>query len=1017
MSTTPCAMIPRLDPGAHLPELYLSYLDELRKSGFSGEISTDYASRLVAATDNSVYQLLPQAVVFPKAEEDISLLLRLAFEERYRELKLSPRGGGTGTNGQSLCDGVIVDVSRHFARILEINFEEGYARVQPGVVLDELNAQLTSKGVFFAPNLSPSSRATIGGMISTDASGKGSRIYGKTSEHVLALRQVLLDGTVLETRPLTREELAKEKRKPGLVGQVHREVEAILERSRDRIREELPKLRRFLTGYDLAHVDTEDGKFDLSRVLAGSEGTLAILTEAKIRLTRLPKHKKLVAIRYTDFDAALRAANVLVASGPGAIETVDDTIVGLARGDVIWHSVAHLIDDAGEPSLRAVNLVEFESDDPAVVEAKVEELVRVLEAGRGTPGSASGYTVVADKKDIAALWNLRKKGVGLLGNAKGERRPVPFVEDTAVPPENLADYIREFRAVLDAHGLRYGMFGHVDVGCLHVRPALNMRDPKDEELLRGISDQVVGLVKKYGGVLWGEHGRGYRSEYTPTFFGPELYAEMRAVKGAFDPHNQLNPGKLAVPPGKSDKFVSVDSMKRGAFDRQIAEPVREKFEVAVHCNGNGQCFDWNPDSVMCPSSKVTRDRIHSPKGRAGILREWLRLMSNAGHDVGTRPNATAPLMLLDGRGEDPSDFSHEVYDAMNGCLACKACATQCPVKVDVPNLRAEFLEQYHTRYRRPLKDYFTVVLETMLKVLVLWPKFSNWMMSLGLVQKLLGWVGIVDTPKLAERTLEKGLLERRAPRFDFDELGALSPDEKARTVLLVPDAFTTFYEPNVALAAYDLLVRFGRRAVFLPFRENGKALHVKGFLSWFRSLARKNADYYAKVAQLGLPIVGIEPAVTLTYRDEYPHALGGEVPFQVELLQEYLGREINGWVAELGPEAPKATGTYRLFGHCTEKTAAVRSQTEWQKVFGAVGANLALESTGCCGMCGVFGHEAEHYEESKGVFAMSWKKKLPADASARETVLATGHSCRSQVKRFEGFVPKHPAEALVEAFE
>lgn len=1012
-------MIPTLGSLGHLPQLYADFLGEVRNSGFVGEVRTDYATRLVTATDNSVYQILPLAVLYPNCEEDVARVLRLAHESRFRGVKLSPRGGGTGTNGQSLCDGVILDLSRHFREILEVNLEAGWVRVQPGVVLDQLNDHLAPHGVFFAPTLSPSSRATIGGMINTDASGKGSRIYGKTSEHVLGLRSVLMNGEVLATVPLNQEELAKVSEIPGFVGQLYSKVQRIVEENRERVATQLPSLKRFLTGYDLAHIETPDGRFDLSRVITGSEGTLAVLTEAKLSLTSLPKVKQLFAIRYSQFDDALRAAERLVRTDPGAIETVDDTIVSLARNDVIWHDIAHLVEGQGEPPAAAINLVEFESDSVDVVRAKVEALRKVLEDECLSPGGASGFCVATENADIAALWSLRKKGVGLLGNAAGERRPVPFVEDTAVPPEHLADYIREFRALLDARGLRYGMFGHVDVGCLHVRPALDMKDEGDERMLRNITDEVVALVKKYGGVLWGEHGRGYRSEYTPTFFGDELYEALRQVKSAFDPYNQLNPGKLATPSRSGDRLVSVDAMKRGEFDRQIPEEVRQKFKKSIHCNGNGACFDYNPDSVMCPSSKVTGERIHSPKGRAGILREWLRLTTAKGHSAGLSPGDApeAVPVLFNGRKGSEADFSHEVYDAMNGCLACKACATQCPVKVDIPAMRSEFLEQYHTRYRRPLKDYFVASLETVLRVLVLWPKLTNWMMTSRVFKWALGrWVGIVDSPVLAESTLQAGLEMRGAEIFDLVSLGKLTSAERSKVVLLAQDAFTTFYEPKVALAAYDLLSRLGRRVLVLPYRENGKALHVKGFLKMFQKVAEGNARFYSEVAALGVPIVGIEPAVTLTYRDEYRHALTeAQLGFTVKLLQEYIFEHLGEFADRLPQRGLKSSHSpYRLFGHCTERTFEPRSQSMWKAVFESFGVPLELEKTGCCGMCGVFGHESEHLEESRGVFEMSWKRKLPTDPAERRNVVATGHSCRSQVKRFEGFVPRHPAEILVE---
>lgn len=1012
----PVAVIPRLAPDAHLVETYQEYLALLAERGFAGEIQTDYAARLVAATDNSVYQLLPQAVIFPKHEADVQLALGLLFEERFRSVKLSPRGGGTGTNGQSLTDGIVLDVSRHLRRILALDLAAGHVTVEPGVVLDQLNAYLAPHGVFFAPNLSPSNRATIGGMINTDASGKGSRIYGKTSEHVLGMRAVLLGGEVTETRRLSGAELGALTAGEGRVSEVHREVDGVVTRSKERIERELPRLARFLTGYDLAHVRAADGAFDLGRVLSGSEGTLGVITEARLRLTPIPKFKQLVVIRYTEFDAALRAANLLVATNPGAIETIDDTIVNLAKHDVIWHEVVDFVESAAEPAVQAVNLVEFESDDAAVVESKVRELTARLDGEVGKPGGPAGYSIATRAADIKALWTLRKKGVGLLGNAKGERRPVPFVEDTVVPPEKLADYIQEFRAVLNRAGLRYGMFGHVDVGCLHVRPALDMKDEGDEKLLRHVSEEVVRLTKKYGGVLWGEHGRGYRSEFTPTFFGPELYAEMRAVKSAFDPHNQLNPGKLATPTRSTDQLVSIDSAKRGSFDRQISAETRQMYAGAVTCNGNGACFDWNPDSVMCPSSKVTSDRIHSPKGRAGILREWLRLLSKEGHQGGVAEKAPG-LALVSGRAAEPDDFSHQVYDAMNGCLACKACATQCPIHVDVPALRANFLEQYHSRYRRPLKDWFVIALEPMLGVLGLVPRLANWLMGMWLTRRILAWVGIVDSPKLAERSFARGLRERGAEFFSVSSVEKSSPEERARTVLLAQDVFTTYYEPGVALATYDLLTRLGRRVLVLPFLSNGKALHVKGFVSWFDRLVRRRASFYRSVAKLGVPIVGVEPAVTLTYRDEYVHVLGKEPGFRVELLQEYLAREMPQLRAELGSAFPSVGVTLRLFGHCTERTYEPKSQEQWRSVVSALGGKVELESVGCCGMCGVYGHEAEHYEESRGVFDMSWRKRLPASPSERGAVVATGHSCRSQVKRFAGFVPAHPAEALVSALD
>ncbi|MCB9727407.1 MAG: FAD-binding oxidoreductase [Deltaproteobacteria bacterium] len=1018
-------MIPRLDQLEGPRRLYQELLDALPGAGFRGEISRDLGTRLVAATDNSVYQVLPQAVVHPLDADCVRAFVRLVSEPRFREISYTVRGGGTGTNGQALAEGVIVDVSRHMRRILEVDLERGVVRVEPGVVLDQLNKALEPHGVFFAPNLSPSSRATLGGMIATNACGKGSRVHGRTSEHIEALEVVLSDGSTLRTEPLDEAGLARAKAEPGLAGHVHRVVDELVTAHQPLIAERFPKLQRFMTGYDLARVaHTPRARFELSNLISGAEGTLGVVVEATLRLTPLPTCARLVVLEYASFEAALGSARLIAASDPSAIETVDETVMRLARQDVIWHSVGPLIDVEGHPRPAAINLVEYAGHDADAIEAKVRALLESVEQHRGEPSTPYLARVAADAGEARALWELRKKGVGLLGNAPGARKPIPFVEDTVVPPERLAEYVTRFRAILDAEGLQYGMFGHVDVGCLHVRPALDMKDPADERRMRVISDKVSALVQSYGGMLWGEHGKGFRSEYNPDYFGPELFAVLCTIKRAFDPHGQLNPGKIAVPEGGSVPLVSVDAPTRGQQDRQIPPAVRDAFAVTIDCNGNGQCFSWDPDHVMCPSSKVTRDRIHSPKGRAGLMREWLRQLTHAGLDpaqaLRQRPSAWgAPLRWLTrafhsaGRRLGRYDYSHEVAEAMAGCLACKACATQCPIKVDVPRFRAEFMDLYHRRYLRPPRDRMIGALEGLLPWLARAPRLVNALQQNPLSRALIrGLLGMVDTPPLAERTFARGLRERGIARFDAATHQALPPAEQARTVALVPDAFTTFYEAEVALAALDLIAALGFRPVVMPYRPSGKGWHVKGYLARFERAARRAVEPLREAARLGLPLVGLDPAVVLVYRDEIPHALGaGEPAPRVQLFQEWLVAQ----TPALQARASAAPAAFRLLGHCTERTAAPAAERQWRDAFQAAGLSLAVEAVGCCGMCGAYGHEAVHREESRGIFAMSWARRIPADPEARAGTLATGHSCRSQVKRFAGFVPLHPVQVLARA--
>src|SRR5690554_267345 len=641
-------MIPRIRETSAVQSVYLAFIEALHAGGFSGDLNADYANRTVLATDNSIYQVLPQGVIYPRTVEDVVLVARLSQREQFRTIVLSARGGGTGTNGQSLTDGLVVDTSRHMNQILEINAQERWARVQCGVVKDQLNAALKPHGLFFAPDLSTSNRATIGGMISTDASGQGSCEYGKTRDHVLELDTVLLGGERLHSRPASEPELAALCARDDTIGRVYRTACEIADTQSELIAAKFPPLNRCLTGYDLAHLRDSHRRFDMNSLLCGSEGSLGLLNEAVLNVLPIPRHSTLVNVRYASFMDALRDAKTLMGEAlPTSIETVDDKVLLLAMEDFVWESVAAFF-PSGETPVRGINLVEFNDDDAERLAKRVAAFCRHLEADASV--ERLGFTLAEGREQIQKVYTMRKRAVGLLGNAKvdakGEKRPIPFVEDTAVPPEQLAEFIAEFRAALDARGLEYGMFGHVDAGVLHVRPAIDMKDPEQERLIREVSDEVAELTHKYGGLLRGEHGKGVRSEYAPRFFG-ELYLSLQRIKAAFDPYNQLNPGKIATPalftppeaagepvPLMDPGLLTIDGVPtRGQFDRTIDERVWQAHAATVYCNGNGACYNYDPNDAMCPSWKATRDRIHSPKGRASLIREWLRLQGKAGIDL------------------------------------------------------------------------------------------------------------------------------------------------------------------------------------------------------------------------------------------------------------------------------------------------------------------------------------------------------------------------------------------------
>lgn len=1009
-------------PTAPETQCYADFLSELKRIGFQGDIESDYAKRVVFATDNSVYQRVPQASIFPRHTDDLIVVARLAAQDKYRGIVLSPRGGGTGTNGQSLTDGIMVDLSRHMNQILHIDARNHTAIVQPGVVKDQLNAALKPYGLFFAPELSTSNRATIGGMINTDASGQGSCTYGKTRDHVLGLKTVLLGGQVLDTFAIRTEELPQFKNDDE-VGDIYSTVDELVTTHAQAIQDTFPPLNRCLTGYDLPHIK-ENGEFNLNNLLCGSEGSLGFIAEAKLNVLPIPTEQILVNVRYADFQAALRDATALMALKPLSIETVDSTVLELAQNDIVWSSVARYFPDNEDgAATRGINLVEFAGNDREALQEQVDAFIRHLDTDQSVV--RLGQTVATGAKEVNTVYGMRKRAVGLLGNVQGEIRPQPFVEDTAVPPENLADFIAEFREVLDAADLKYGMFGHVDAGVLHVRPALDMKDPEQAAMIRPITDKVVELVHKYGGVLWGEHGKGLRSGYAPKFFG-ELYPVLQQIKALFDPHNQLNPGKIATPSTQPNAtLLAVDEVDfRGDFDRQIQPSNWQHFNSAVYCNGNGACYNYDLDDAMCPSWKATRDRMHSPKGRSAAVREWLRLQNNQGVDLSHYQAPSGVLAHVKQLGQKirfswnsprhkKQDYSHQVYEALDGCLSCKSCAGQCPIKVNVPDFKAKFLHLYHSRYLRPLKDYAVASLEYALPYAAKAPAVYNGLMRQPLVQKALSkTVGLSDIPLLHDTKWDALLTRYGVQLANEQTLAALSPEQKQNSVVLVQDAFTRYFETPLWADWLDVLHQLQVQIFIAPFMPNGKPLQVHGFLNGFKKQAQRHATLLNSFSAQGVALIGIDPAMTLVYRQEYKQALEPEMNApDVALPQEWLHQ----WLSAKGisPQVDNTdpNNTFYLLGHCTEKTTAPQAAALWRDVFALFGLNLVNLASGCCGMAGTYGHESHHRDTSATIYDQSWRP-IVARHGQSGRLLATGYSCRSQVDRFSQQKIHHPIHIL-----
>lgn len=1020
-------MIPQILNLAKVDAVYAAYLNELRKSSFSGEIEESYSARLLCATDNSVYQVMPQAVIFPKSEEDVSIALQIGAREAFSQVIFTPRGGGTGTNGQSLNRGIVIDLSRFMCQVLHFDAAAREVTVQPGVIKDELNEFLKPHGLFFSPELSTSNRATVGGMISNDAAGQGSLKYGRTSTHIKSLRAVLLDGTRAWFGPVSGEELQRLCNEPGLLGSIYRGAYELLRGCQDKVREIFPKLNRFMTGYDLDHAyDEQTDTLNLARLICGAEGTLAVVTEAVLDLTEVPRYRALLNIKYRDFDSALRHANDLIAAGAFSVETVDSKVLGLAKKDPIWLQVKDYLNDDGSVDIAGINIVEFCGQDAEHERELLHSFYHSVQqrAAKGE-GGIIGAELTETAEGIAAVYGMRKKAVGLLGSAAGAKKLVAFTEDTVVPPQHLADYIKKFRALMDGLQVEYGMFGHVDTGLMHVRPALDLTQEEDRQKLITISQGVVELCREFGGQMWGEHGRGYRSCFGELFFG-ELYDTARKIKALFDAGNRLNPGKICVPYGSQDTLVPLDGLMRGDLDKTIPISVRQSFEGALACNGNGQCFSYQKSALMCPSYRYTRDRVRSPKGYSGLMREWLRLMAERGfnpdaEEAGLFTSHRNPLRFIKRLAntlQGADDFNHEYLRQIKTCLACKSCKTQCPAHVNAADLNSRFLFFYYSRYLRPSMDLLTLNAEAVLPWLAKIPSLSNAILKSALSRLIFKkCFAFVDLPLFSPVPLARALKKEGFALMSVRKALAQKPD-----VVIVCDAFTAGYDA-------EGLVNLGRTARALGYKVgylrpyvNGKLMVIRGDRRRFVHYASKQAARLSRLAAAGIDLLGFDPALTICYGDEYRQLLGSRRgSFEVQLPEHWLCQALQssrGQLAlqqRLSGRTVKLDDPYYLFCHCTEQALLPESVQRWQQVFAALQVPVVPVRTACCGMAGLFGHMLQNQEESRRVYEQNWQDKIRAHDFAH--ILVTGFSCRSQVTRMEGRRPAHPVDLLASVLE
>ena len=974
----------------------------------AGDVRFDAVSRALYSTDASIYRIAPLGVAIVRSRDDMLAAIACA---RAHGVSITARGGGTSQAGQAIGSGLQLDTSRYFNRLLEVNVEERWARVEPGIVLDELNAKLAPHRLRFAPDISTASRATIGGMISNNSSGARSVRYGKTIDHVLDLHVALADESVAHLRPLRARELDAACAATTREGECYRTIRRLAARHAAEIDRRYPKILRRVGGYNLdAFVRNANGgegstfdtdPFDLSRLIVGSEGTLGLIVEARLNLVPLPKAKAVLTIEYGNLLDALGDTPAILEHDPSAVEVMDHSILDHAREnpalDVIRRAV--IGDDCG--ALLCVEL--YDENAPALVRRldRLEAAVRAL-------GHASRTARATAPADQARIWKLRESSLGLSMAMKGDAKSISFVEDTAVAPERLRDFIERFLAIVRKHGTTAGVYAHASVGCLHVRPVVNLKTTDGVRQFEAIADEIADLVLEFGGALSGEHGDGLvRGPFMERMFGPELYGAFRTIKQTFDPERIFNPGKIVdTPPLTANlrygaTYITPDPP--AAFDHTEHGGLGRAVEM---CSGVGACRK-TLTGTMCPSYMATRDEAHSTRGRANALREAMTGALGAGGPRGAG---------LGDRG---------VRDVLDLCLECRACKTECPTGVDMARFKSEFLYDYYRRHGAPLRARVLGRIRDLSVVASAFaPRINPWL-EVGWVralnERLLGIDRRRSLPTWAETTLADAWRKRTGARTPAGDPGgtavraARGGGPGPSDVVLFQDTFTSYYDPEIGLAAADVLEAAGFSVRLGPDACCGRPLISQGLLDEARKRAADAVSRLHPIAAAGTPIILLEPSCLSALIDDAPALLRDEAQRQARevaaacvLFEDHLERALAARQVVL----PLRAGPRQiiLHGHCHQKSLGLvpPARALLQRVPGAAVTDL---DSGCCGMAGSFGYAKEHFEISRQIgerVLLPAARNLPEDA----VLAAAGTSCRHQVRDFAQTRALHPAVLL-----
>jgi FAD/FMN-containing dehydrogenase/Fe-S oxidoreductase len=943
-----------------------------------GEVAFDDYSRHLFSQDASMYTMTPLGVAYPRHAQDVVAAVRLAREAGVPVLA---RGAGTSLAGQTVGPGLVLDLSRHMHRITELDPQAATARVEPGVVQDDLNRAAAPHGLMFGPDTSTSNRATIGGMIGNNSAGSGSVRFGMTIDHVQEVDVVLADGSTATFGTVDEAERARRAQGDTLEAEIYRRLPELVAENADAIATGFPQFWRRAGGYRLDRL-AEGQPFDLAKFLVGSEGTLAVITSARVGLVPKPSKQVFAVGHFETVQGAINATEDALSLQPAGVELLDRTILDLSRQKIEYAALGRILQ--GDPD--ALLFVSFTGDDEAELVASMDALVELWER------NGHGYHTLraVTPAQQGALMKVRKSALGLLmANSEGARRPLAFVEDTAVDPKHLAEYTARFAEVLDRHGLEAGFYGHCSVGCLHIRPFVDLTKPGQVEVMRSVAVEIKDLVREYGGVNSSEHGDGLaRSEFNRELFGDELYEAMRQVKGLFDPQGTLNPGKIVDSPSMTEHLRDANPPQPGPLRTRLQfDVVGGMFGAADRCMNIGLCRK-STTGAMCPSYIATRMEEHSTRGRAGALVKAL--------SEGDPHTALADERL------------HEVLDL---CLMCKACKSECPLGVDVSAMKSEALAAKHDVHGTPLRSRAFGAIRTLNRLGAATAPLSNLPLRIkplrALMDSRLGIARQRELPRFQRQTLMRWFKGHQAPA------GATQ-----QPVTMLADSFTSYTEPGIGQAVVRLLEAAGHPVRLESKGCCGRASISKGMLDDARGKAQKLAANLCSGTEPGSPIVGCEPSCILTLRAEHVELLPDDpnvrdVAARVKLPEELLVEAIDEGRLTLREDSWLAGRTVVFHGHCHQKAEAGTAATV-ALLSRIPGVTVQELDAGCCGMAGSFGFESEHYDVSLQV---GEDRLFPAvrSAPADAVIAATGVSCRQQIFHGTQRTAWHPAELVLEA--